>query len=190
MLLTACGSGSPDRQNATRNLSGGIETFGSRVTEATVLGTSIPFSGDAAPGVHPDPRELVTVVRVIEPAAVARSAGGRLRAKAGFGYLSVELSIHDLGPTAYRGNPGQETSLISENTGGHFGRRLGGVAGPGLCATNLMRAIALAAGQTVRGCLFFEVPVTQRVSAVQYQTQGGIGENIATWAVNRSAVHG
>jgi hypothetical protein len=189
-LITACGSQGPDRQNRTRDVTRSIETMSSRVTEATALGTSIPFIGNAATGSYRESRELVSVVRVIEPAAVARLSGARRGAAAGSRLLAVELSIEDIGPPTYRGNPGRDTSLISENTGGHVGRRVSGVVGSGLCARNLMRPIALESGQRARGCVFFEIPITQRVSAIQYETQGGTGQNIATWAVHRSAVHG
>lgn len=189
-LLTACGARSPDRPTTTRNLAAGIDTQGSRVTEATVLGVSIPFIGDAAPRVHSEARELVAIVRMMEPAAIARPSGDHLVPAAGFRYLAVGLRIDNVGAPTYRGNPGQETSLISQNLGGHVGQRVAGVTGPGLCARNLLRSIALRSGQTARGCVFFKIPTIQRVSAVQYETQGGIGQNIATWAVNRSSVHG
>jgi hypothetical protein len=157
---------------------------------ASALGASLPFSGDGDPTARPQPWELVSVFRVIRRDALETRSGGRVGPAAGYNYVEVELTIHNLGRPIYRDSPGRETSLISANTGGYVGRHIWTAGTDGTCATDLLRVIALDAGQTARGCVFFRVPVSQRVSAVQYRTDAGRGDNIATWALDRFEVHG
>lgn len=189
-VLVGCGSGSSERRQPRPGPSAGIDTMGSRVTEAVALGASIPFTGDGNPGAGNEPRELVTVARVFQPAATRGPSGERRAAPAGYRLVEVDLRLRELAAPAYHGNPGGETSLISESTGGYVGRRVAGIAASATCRRNLLRTVSITRGEAVRGCVFFEVPASQRVNAVQFDTHVGIGQNVATWAVNRSDVHG
>lgn len=167
-----------------------MESQGSRITEASALGASLPFSGDGDPASNPQPWELVTVSRVTRRGWLETPSGRRLRSAPRYNYVEVELAIHNVGKPIYRDNPGRETSLVSRSTGGYVGRPIRAAETEGPCANDLLRVIVLHTGQTARGCVFFSVPLTQRVSAVQYKTDGGRGENAATWALDRFEVHG
>jgi hypothetical protein len=189
LLLAACG---PDSARHVRpgGLGSAVESQGSRITEASALGARLPFSGGGDPASNPQSWELVTVSRVTRRGWLENPAGGRLRSALQNTYVEVELTIHNVGKPIYRDNPGRETSLVSASTGGYVGRRIRAAETEGPCRNDLLRVIVLRIGQTARGCVFFSVPLAQRVSAVEYQTDGGRGENAATWALDRFAIHG
>jgi hypothetical protein len=126
---------------------------------------------------------------VIEPAAVARPrSSATLR---GHRYVAVLLTIRNVGRTAYKDNPGRETALLSGKTGGYVGslvRRR--IVASFQCSNSLFREIHLAAGGVIRGCVPFRVPGAQRIDAVQFRTHGGADDDIATWAIDSSKIHG
>ena len=157
------------------------------MVEAVALHASLPFSGGAAPGAAPESREFVAVDGVFDPITMALS---NLRPPAGTRLLAVRLTIEDIGGSTYRDDPGHEVSLVSESTGGYVGKPVAYTGRPRGCPRSLLKPIKLSAGHSVTGCVVFQVPVSQHITAVQYQTEGGAGGNRATWAVNRFDVHG
>jgi hypothetical protein len=73
-------------------------------------------------------------------------------------YVEVKLSLSSTGTAPYSDSPGMELSLISKSTNGPVGQNMPGTTGPGQCATDLSTSVNIPPGQTVRGCLFFQVP--------------------------------
>ena len=154
-------------------------------TSPLTLGQSADFAGDAIIGSGAGEKVSVTVQRVIDPitSGVISLGVSAPPPPVGQRRVVVELSIQSTGTSAYSDSPGQELSLISKSTNGPVGQATPGTTGPGQCATDLSVGVNIAAGQTERGCVFFQVPSDQQISAVQYQTQGGEGGNLATWTV-------
>ena len=152
-------------------------------SDAAPTGTPVPFAGGAVAGAQPESRELVTVVGLVRPRLLLP---GLRRHR----YAVVELSIRNVGSVIYADSPGQEVSLVSSTTGGYVGH----VTRPPVrvrgCRRDLSRPVQLAPGGRLDGCVFFLLPPGQRVTAVQYHTQGGEGPNAATWALSRWQIHG
>jgi hypothetical protein len=125
---------------------------------------------------------------VIEPAAVARlGSSATLRRHR---YVAVLLTIRNVGRTAYEDNPGRETALLSGNTGGYVGSLVRGRVVASECSKSLFRETQLAAGGVIRGCVPFRIQGAQRIDAVQFRTHGGADDDIATWAIDSSKIHG
>jgi hypothetical protein len=123
----------------------------------------------------------VTVQSVIDPFTSAIVLGTPGSPPAGQRFVAVKLSIRSTGTEPYSDSPGMEMSLISKSTNGPVGQAAPGTTGPGECATDLSESVNIAPGQTESGCVVFQVPNGQQISAVQYETQGGEGGNLATW---------
>ncbi len=149
------------------------------------LGQSADFVGNGIVGSGAGEQASVTVQRVIDPATNGIISLGTAAPPppAGQRYVGIKLSIQSTGTIPYSDSPGNELSLISKSTGGPVGQAMPGTTGPGQCATDLSTSVNIAPGQTERGCVFFQVPAGQQLSAVQYQTQGGGPGYQATWNV-------
>jgi hypothetical protein len=147
------------------------------------LGQSADFAGDEIIGSGAGEQASLTVQRVIDPFPNPIVLGTPGSPPAGQRYVGVELTIQSTGTAPYSDSPGMEMSLISKSTNGPVGEVGPGVTGAGQCATDLSEGVNIAPGQTERGCVVFQVPSDQQISAVQYQTQDGEGGNLATWNV-------
>lgn len=184
LCVGGCGGGRAHSSVKASSAEGESAFFpNSLSSDAAPIGTAVPFAGGAVAGARPVSRELVTIAGVVRP-RLPLPRQGRYR------YAAVELTIRNVGSAFYVDSPGKELSLVSSTTGGHTGRvtrppvRLRG------CRRDVSKPVRVAPGGRLDGCVFFLLPPSQRVSAVQYQTQGGYGPNIATWALNRWQIHG
>ena len=149
------------------------------------VGQSAQFAGGGIVGEGAGEEVSVTVQRVVDPATkgVIELGTPAQAPPAGMRRVAVKLSLVSLGTAPYSDSPGQELSLISKGTGGPVGQATPGTTGPGQCATDLSTSVNIApSSETERGCVFFQVPSDQQISAVQYQTQGG--GYVATWTVS------
>lgn len=185
VALFAAGCGSPRATVASRiPLAKGESTVfpNSLSSDAAPTGTAVPFAGGAVAGAQPVSRELVTIIGLVRPHPMSGSSGHR--------FAGVELAIQNVGPTPYVDVPGRDVSLVSSTTGGYVGRLTRPPMRVGRCRQDLSKPMQLPPGRRVEGCVFFLLPRGQHVTAVQYQTQGGYGPNIATWALNRWQIHG
>lgn len=154
-------------------------------TSSLALGMSATFAGGEVVGSGSGSQVSVTVQRVIGPVTHGLIMLGSiyLPPPAGQHYVAVELRLQSTGTSPYSDSPELEMALISKNTGGPVGHVIPGTTGPGQCATDLSSSVNIAPGQIERGCVFFQVPDDQQLGAVQYETQGGDGGNLATWSI-------
>ena len=188
--LAACGGSSTHSATATTDTSASAPAQSTTSSQTSAsnstlsLGQSAQFAGGEIVGEGAGEEVSVTVQRVIDPATkgVIELGTPAQPPPAGMRRVAVKLSLVSIGTAPYSDSPGQELSLISKSTGGPVGQATPGTTGPGQCATDLSTSVNIASGETERGCVFFQVPSDQQISAVQYQTQGG--GYVATWTVS------
>ena len=149
------------------------------------LGQSASFAGDQILGSGKGMQVSVTVQRVIDPLTgrieyLGERAPGMPR---GQQRIAVAMTFKSTGTANYDDSPEEELSLIAPDSRGPVGKvLLPGTTGQGQCAADLASSVDVAPGSTDRGCVFFQVPTGQKISAVRYQTQAG--HYLATWSVH------
>lgn len=96
--------------------------------------------------------------------------------------IAVELTLRSTGTAAYDDSPEDELSVTGARSGDPIGKVLPGITGRGQCAQDLSTSVDIPPGHIEPGCVFFQVPAGQRISAVRYQTQGG--HYLGIWTVH------
>jgi hypothetical protein len=148
------------------------------------IGQSASFAGDQIVGSGKGEQVSVTVQRVVDQSATGvRYLGQRAPAlPRGQRRVAVELTFRSTGKAAYDDSPEDELSLIGTDSGRPVGMVLPGITGRGQCQSDVSTSVDVPPRGIDPGCVFFQVPSDQKISAVRYQTQGG--HYLATWAVH------
>ncbi len=148
------------------------------------IGQSASFAGDQIVGSGEGEQVSVTVQRVVdEGTSGIHYLGARAPSlPRGQRRIAVELTFRSTGKAAYDDSPEDELSLIGPRSTGAVGKVLPGITGRGQCQADVSASVDVPPGGIDPGCMFFQVPNDQKISAVRYQTQGG--HYLATWAVH------
>ena len=153
LLLAACSSGTSG--------SGTTTTASAPASTTTVPATtssppSKPHVGTALTVPYPDGTASVTLVQVINP---AQAADG-LTPTAGNQYSGIELKVTNTGSTTFEPNPVNAATAIDSQSHGYQP----GIAPLTGCPA-MQNLTSLAPGDSMDGCIPFEVPLVQPSSA-------------------------
>ncbi|MFE7564459.1 DUF4352 domain-containing protein [Kitasatospora sp. NPDC057500] len=168
-------------------------------TEAKQTAASAPAAGDAAKAADTKPAEAakapakvgdtialkstlekgntadVTALKVVDP---AESTNEYLTAADGKHYVAVQFQIKPTGSKAYSEAPWSSAKVI-DNQGQAYGPTLADTkAGP-----SFQTPTNIAAGETGKGFVVFEVPDGTKLDKVQFSLDNGFADQVGQWKI-------
>lgn len=157
--------------SSTKSSSAPAQTTASSTSSAqqAALGDTLTLHGNDGETMN------VTVNQLLDPLPV----GPVDQADSGDRYVGVQITLKNVGSTAYSDSPGNGSTLLS-NTNEQAKTEI--VSG-GPCGNDFQSSANIAPGATQQGCIPFELPTGQQAGAFQFTLNSGFADQTGQWSL-------